>query len=86
MTNIRTRVTESELSYGFEFHADDEPAAIVEYFERGLRGAGLTVTTRRPSASETNLHAEASGPTRTIDVGVDKVQAGTLVTVSAEEK
>jgi hypothetical protein len=86
LMNIQTRETESILTYGFEFQTNDAPADIVDFFERGLRGAGLTVTTRRPSADETNLHAESSGPNRSIDVGVDKVQTGTLVTISAQEK
>jgi hypothetical protein len=86
VTNIRTRETENVLTYGFEFRTADAPEPIVDFFERSLRGAGLTITTRRPSADETNIHAESSNPGRSIDVGVDKVQAGSLVSVGAEEK
>ena len=86
ITNIRTRETEKELTYGFEFRTNDAPDAIVEFFERSLRGAGLTVTTHRPSADEAIIQGESRGPTRSIDIAIDKVQSGTLVTVSAEEK
>lgn len=86
LSNIRTRETESELTYGFEFQSSDAPAAIADYYERGLRSGGFKVDTRRPSADETNIHAEASSPQRTIDVGIDKVQTGSLVSVGAATK
>ena len=86
LTNIRTRETESELTYGFEFQSHDAPAAIADYFERGLRSSGFKVETRRPSGDETNIHAESSNPKRSIDVGIDKVQAGSYISVGATAK
>ena len=84
--NIRTHETEKELTYGLEFSSADAPADIVSYYERGLRGAGFTTKTNQPSATETNLHGESTSPKRTIDVGVDKVQNGSYVTVSAVQQ
>jgi hypothetical protein len=84
--NIRTKENESVLSYGLDFQSSDAPADIASYFDRGLRGAGLTVQTRNPSADESNLHAESSDKKRTIDVGIDKTPTGSRVTVSALEQ
>jgi hypothetical protein len=86
VTGIRTHETEKELTYGLEFTSPDQPAAVAAYFERGLRGAGFTTKTTQPSATETNLHAEAASPKRTLDVGIDKVQNGTYVTVAAAQQ
>ena len=86
ITNIRTHETEQELTYGLEFTSADDPAAVAAYIERGLRGAGFTVATKRASDTETNLHGESSNPKRSIDAGIDKVQNGTYVTVAASEK
>ena len=83
VVNIRTHETEKELTYGLEFTSADQPADIASYFERGLKGAGFTTKTSQPSATETNLHGESANPKRTIDVGIDKVQNGSYVTVTA---
>jgi hypothetical protein len=86
VANIRTKVTESVLTYGFDFRTADGPDAVVDFFERSLRGAGFTVNTRRPNGDEAILIGESRGPSRSIDIAIDKVQTGTIVTVSAEEK
>jgi hypothetical protein len=86
VNNIRTRETEKELTYGFEFQTVDAPTAVADYYERGLRAAGLTVNTRRPSGDETNIHGESSSPARMIDVGIDKVQTGSFISVGATQK
>ena len=86
VTNIRTNETEKELSYGLEFSSSDQPADVASYMERSLRGAGFTVAMRQPNAIETNLHGESANPKRTIDAGIDKVQNGTYVIVSAAQK
>ena len=83
VTNIRTNETEKELTYGLEYTSADQPSDIAAYTERSLRGAGFSVQVRQPSATETNLHGEASNPKRTIEVGVDKVQNGTYITIAA---
>ncbi len=74
--NIRTKENENILSYGLDFQSSDAPAPIAEYFERGLRGAGLSVQTRNPTATESNLHAESTDHKRIIDVGIDGTPAG----------
>ena len=84
--NIRTHETEKELTYGLEFTSHDDPDAITSYIERDLRGAGFKTKTNRASLTETNLHGEAVNPTRTIDIGIDKVQNGTYVTVAAAQQ
>jgi hypothetical protein len=86
VTNIRTKETENVLTYGFDFQTADGADAVVKFFEASLRGAGLTVNTRRPSADEAILVGESRGPTRSIDIAIDKVQTGTLVSVSAQAK
>jgi hypothetical protein len=83
VTNIHTHETEKELSYGLELTSTAPPADVASYMERALRGAGFTTKTSQPSATETNLHGEADNPKRTIEVGVDKVQNGTYVTIAA---
>lgn len=84
--NIRTKENENILSYGLDFRSDDAPAAISDYFERGLRGAGLSVQTRNPTATESNLHAESTDHKRIIDVGIDGAPGGSRVTVVAQEQ
>jgi hypothetical protein len=86
VTNIRTQETEKELIYALDFQSSDAPADIASYYERGLRAAGFTVDTRKPTADETNLHAESITSKRSIDIGIDKVQSGTLVSVTAKER
>jgi hypothetical protein len=84
--NIRTHETEKELTYGLEFTSADGPDAIASYIERGLRGAGFKTKINLASGTETNLHGEAVNPKRTIDVGLDRVQNGTYVTVAAAQQ
>lgn len=84
--NIRTKENEKVLSYGLDFQSSDSPAMISDYFERGLRGAGMSVQTRNPSPSESNLHAESTDHKRIIDVGIDATQGGSRVTVVAVEQ
>lgn len=86
VTNIRTSETEKELIYGLEYSSADQPSDIASYTERSLRGAGFSVQVRQPSATETNLHGEASNPKRTVDVGIDKVQKGSFVVISAAQQ
>ncbi len=86
VTNIHTRETEKELTYGLELTSTAPPTDVASYMERALRGAGFTTKSSQPSATETNLHGEASNPKRTIEIGIDKVQDGTYVTVAATQQ
>ena len=84
--DIRTKENENVLTYGLDFQSTDAPADIASYFDRGLRGAGLSVQTRNPSTTESDLHGETSDKKRIIDVGIDKTPTGSRVTVSAQEQ
>jgi len=86
ITNIRTEETEKELIYSLDFRSSDEPADIASYFERGLKASGFAVDTHKPTENEINLHGDAITSKRSIDVGIDKVQSGTLVSVTARYK
>ena len=86
VVDIRTRESEADLTYGLEFVSADAPTDIVQYFERALRRAAFTVTTRNPSVDETNIHAESADGKNVLDVGVDKVPSGARVSVAAVEK
>jgi hypothetical protein len=84
--NIRTKENENVLSYGLDFQSADAPGDIASYFDRGLRGAGLSVQTRTPSRDESDLHAETSDKKRTVDIGIDRTPGGSRVTVQAMEQ
>jgi hypothetical protein len=86
VTNIRTKETEKALSYGFEFRTADSADSVVDFFERSLKAGGVDVNTRRPSADEAIIIGESRGPARSIDIAIDKVQTGTIVSITAEEK
>ena len=81
--NIRTVRTHELVSYGFRFHAQQDAAHTLAFYETQLRAAGFTVLVKNETGE---LHAENPDRRRALDVTVAKIADGTEVGVAAVEK
>lgn len=81
--NIRTVRSHELVSYGYRFHAKEDAAQALAFYETRLRAAGFTVVTKNDTGE---LHAENPDRTRALDVTVAKIETGAEVGVAAIER
>jgi len=85
ISDIRTKMTRGELSYGFSFHTPDASEKILSFYQSQLQAAAFKVDVKRGDAGG-QLHAEDSGGQRSLDLTAGKVADGTEAGVLAVQK
>jgi hypothetical protein len=86
ISNIRTKMTRGELSYGFSFVTPDGSEKILSFYQRQLQGAGFKVDVKGSGEAGGQLHAEDSGGKRSFDLTAGKAAEGTEAGALAVEK
>jgi hypothetical protein len=85
ISDIRTKMTRGELSYGFSFHTPDDTEKILSFYQSQLQAAAFKVDVKRGDAGG-QLHAEDSGGKRSFDMTAGKTAEGTEAGVLAVQK
>lgn len=85
ISDIRTKMTRGELSYGFAFRTPDGSEKILSFYQSQLQAAGFKVDVKRGDVGG-QLHAEDSDGKRSFDLTAGKANAGTEAGALAVEK
>ena len=85
ISDIRTKMSRGELSYGFSFRTPDATEKILSFYQGQLQAAAFKVDVKRGDAGG-QLHAEDPGGERSFDLTVGKVADGTEAGVLAVQK
>jgi hypothetical protein len=85
ISDIRTKMTRGELSYGFSFRTPDANEKILSFYQSQLQAAAFKVDVKRGDAGG-QLHAEDSGGMRSFDMTAGQVAEGTEAGVLAVQK
>jgi hypothetical protein len=85
ISDIRTKMTRGELSYGFAFHTPDASEKILSFYQSRLQALGFKVDVKRGDAGG-QLHAENSDGKRSFDLTAAKAAEGTEAGALAVDK
>jgi len=85
ISDIRTKMSRGELSYGFSFRTPDGSEKILSFFQSRLEATGFKVEIKQGDGGG-RLHAEDSGGKRGFDLTVGKTAEGSEVGAIASEK
>ena len=85
-SDIRTKMTRGELSYGFSFHTPDASGKILSFYQTRLQSAGFKVDVKGSGDAGAQLHAEDSAGKRTFDLTAGKADESTEGGALAVEK
>jgi hypothetical protein len=85
ISDIRTKMTRGELSYGFAFHTPDGSEKILSFYQSQLQAVGFHVDVK-PGDAGGQLHAEDSEGRRSFDLTAGKAAEGTEAGALAVEK
>ena len=86
ISNIRTKMTRGELSYGFSFVTPDASEKVLSFYQSRLRTAGFNVDVKSSGDAGGQLHAEDSAGKRSLDLTAGKAAEGTEAGALAVEK
>lgn len=86
ISNIRTKMTRGELSYGFSFVTPDASEKVLSFYQSRLRAAGFKADVKSSGDAGGQLHAEDSAGKRTLDLTAGKTGEGTEAGALAVEK
>ncbi len=75
--NISTKQTRDELSYGFNFRTADDFKHALAFYSEQLQSAGFKVDVKNSGEIGGELHADAAGSARSLDVTAAKALQGT---------
>ena len=75
--NISTKQTHDQLSYGFNFRTADDFKHALAFYREQLQSAGFKVDLKNSGEVGGELHADAEGGSRSLDVVAAKVLQGT---------
>jgi hypothetical protein len=75
--NISTKQSRDELSYGFNFRTTDDFKHALVFYSEQLQSAGFKVDVKNSGEVGGELHADAAGSGRSLDVTAAKVLQGT---------
>ncbi len=75
--NISTKQTRDQLSYGFNFRTADDFKHALAFYSQQLQSAGFKVEVKNSGEIGGELHADAEGGSRSLDVVAAKVLQGT---------
>jgi hypothetical protein len=86
ISNIRTKMTRGELSYGFSFVTPDASEKVLAFYQSQLRAAGFKVDVKGSGDAGGQLHAEDSDGKRSFDLTAGKAAEGAEAGVLAIQK
>jgi hypothetical protein len=86
ISDIRTKMSRGELSYGFAFRTPDGSEKILSFYQSQLQAGGFKVDVKRSGDVGGQLHAEDSGGKRSFDLMAGKAPEGTEAGALAVEK
>jgi hypothetical protein len=85
ISDIRTKMTRGELSYGFSFLTPDPFEKVLSYYRHQLQNGGLKVDVSNAGGGG-RLHAEDPAGKRTLDMTSGKTAEGSETGILAVEK
>jgi hypothetical protein len=84
-SDIRTKMTRGELSYGFSFRTPDGSEKILSFYQSHLQAAGFKVDVKQGDGGG-QLHAEDADGKRSFDMTAGKTAEGTEAGAIAAQK